>query len=385
MSSKGSNRSHVLVALRDNGATTRANLARATGIAPSTITSIVRELLIEGVVVESPTGPDVDPRSMGRRGKGLTLNPAAGIVVGVDFGFKHVRVVLCDLAHNIIASEQRILGDPHGSMDALEIASKSIDAILTDSNLPKSALLGAGVALPGPIRHDESDQVLDSAILSGWTGMTSGRISEILGMKVRIDNDANLAAVGEKAWGAARGIDNAIVIKFHSGIGCGLIINGAVVRSQGGVGEIGHVTIDERGPLCRCGKRGCLDSFASISAIFDALRPQYGDISLAELMDLLAKKDPGATRVVSDAADLVGTVVASACNLLAPQRVVIVGAMTQAGDVISRPIRSSMERNIAPGAPPEVLLGSLGNLHTALGGVAMALEQSDWFTHLDQE
>ncbi len=94
--------------------------------------------------------------------------------------------------------------------------------------------------------------------------------------------------------GAAQEVDDCIVIKFHSGIGSGLIIGGAVVRGpQGGAGEIGHTTVDERGPLCRCGKRGCLDSFASVPAILETLQPQHGELTLRDVMSLLADGDPG--------------------------------------------------------------------------------------------
>jgi len=134
--------------------------------------------------------------------------------------------------------------------------------------------------------------------------------------------------------------------------------------------------------LCRCGKRGCLDSFASIPSILESLRPQHGVISLRKLMKLLDQGDLGATRVVSDAAELVGTIIASACNLLAPQRIVVVGAMTEASDVILDPIRSAIIRNIGPGTIPDIEMGSLGNRHTAMGGVAMALEENEWFTHI---
>ena len=96
-------------------------------------------------------------------------------------------------------------------------------------------------------------------------------------MPVSIDNDANLAALGEHVWGAGRGCDDCVTVKFHYGIGCGLFVNGTLVRgAAGGAGEIGHTTVDERGPLCRCGKRGCLDTYAAIPAILDALGPQHG-------------------------------------------------------------------------------------------------------------
>jgi predicted NBD/HSP70 family sugar kinase len=209
--------------------------------------------------------------------------------------------------------------------------------------------------------------------------VTSPDVEQALGEPVSIDNDANLAALGEHVWGAGRGYDDCVTVKFHYGIGCGLFVNGTLVRgAAGGAGEIGHTTVDERGPLCRCGKRGCLDSYAAIPAILDALRPQRGPLTLAGLMALLAGNDPGAVRVVSDAAGLVGRQLAIACNLLAPQRVVVVGAMAEVGELVLGPIRAALRRDIAPNEPPELVVGALGTRHTALGAIALALDESDW-------
>ena len=100
-------------------------------------------------------------------------------------------------------------------------------------------------------------------------------------------------------------------------------------------------------------------------------------------MALLAGRDPGAVRVVGDAAELVGTHLAAACNLLAPQRVVVVGAMAEAGDLVLGPIRAALRRNIAPNRPPDLVLGTLGTRHTALGAIALALDESDWLPMTD--
>jgi len=369
----------VVRALREAGNLTRAELARSVGVSPATVTSVVGRLVTEGVLVESDDDPALEPPRPGRRGRGLTLNPACGAVLGIDFGFRHVRVLVCDLAHRVAASRELPLEESHASGEALAVTSHLIDTALEGSGFHREDILGAGIALPGPVLHQASDSVGLSSILPGWANVTNKVIEETLGFPVRLDNDANLAALGERKWGAVQNVDDCIVIKFHSGIGCGLIVNGTLVRgAQGGAGEIGHVTIDERGPLCRCGKRGCLDSFASIPAILNTMSLQHGQLTLRALMSLLNNGDSGAMRVVSDAAELVGKTVADACNLLAPQRIVVVGAMTEAGDLLLGPIRAALKRYVAPIQPPEVVLGSLGKQHTALGAAALALEDHDW-------
>jgi len=353
----------------------RAELARYAGVAPSTISGVVADLVVAGLVVGAPRS---EPSQLGRPGLRLTLNPRLGVVVGVEVGFSSLRVLLCDLAHTVVGVAECELRDLQASAAALAAARKLVDETLVDAGLTHDALIGGGVSLPGPVRR-HPDAVQPSAILPGWRGVTGDDIAAALGTAVSIDNDSNLAALGEHVWGAGRGCDDSVTLKFHNGIGCGLFVNGTLVRgANGGAGEIGHITVDDRGPLCRCGKRGCLETYTAIYAILDMLRPQHGELTLTQLMELLAARDPGAVRVVSDAAELVGTQLAATCNLLAPQRIIVTGPMAQAGALILDPIRTAIRRHVALSEAPEVVLGSLGNRHTALGAVALALDETDW-------
>jgi predicted NBD/HSP70 family sugar kinase len=377
-----SSRALVLTALRERGAMSRAELARYVRVSPSTISAVVQDLVADGLIVGSGVplagGSPAGAARTGRPGLRLTLNPGAGAVAGVEFGFRKLRVELCDLAHNMIGSRECDLPEAHASSGSLAAARRLLDQTLADAGLAHSALIGAGISLPGPVRQ-HPDLIKPSGILPGWRGVAGRDIEAALGVPVSIDNDSNLAALGEHVWGAGQGCTDCVTIRFHNGIGCGLFVNGTLVRgATGGAGELGHITVDERGPLCRCGKRGCLDTYAAIPAILDALAPQYGRLTIPALLDLLAGQDPGAVRVVSDAADLVGRAVATACNLLAPQRVIVLGPMARAGEIVLGPIRAALARHIAPNEPPEVVLGALGDRHTALGAIALALGETDW-------
>jgi len=183
------------------------------------------------------------------------------------------------------------------------------------------------------------------------------------------------------AQSTARDRATTITVKFHSGIGAGLIVNHQLVTgAHGGAGEIGHTTVDPRGAVCRCGKRGCLDTFASVPAILQALQTRHERIGVAELLELLARRDPGARRVVADAAALVGQAVGSACLLVAPDSVVVVGAMARAGESTLAPIRQAVQEAALPHVAnvPNVIHGALGDKHTALGAVALVLRHTGW-------
>lgn len=370
-----STRELVLTALRARGPMSRAELARCACVAPSTISGVVQDLLESGLIVASPHRDDA--AQPGRPGLNLTLNPRLGAVAGVEFCFDELRVLLCDLAHNVIGTAECELPHAHSSDTALAAAGRLMAEALAAAGLSRDGLIAAGVSVPGPVsRHP--DAVTPSAILPGWHGVTADEIAAALGVAVSIDNDSNLAALGEHVWGAGRGCDDSVTLKFHYGIGCGLFVNGTLVRGCGGAGEIGHIAVDERGPLCRCGKRGCLETYAAIPAIMEALRPQHGTLTLSQLMRLLAVRDPGAVRVAGDAAELIGMHLAAVCNLLAPRRVIVIGPMAQAGELVLEPIRTAIRRHIAPNAVPEIVLGSLGTRNTALGAIALALDETDW-------
>src|SRR6185437_14771756 len=243
-----STRELVLTALRARGPMSRAELARYAGVAPSTVSGVVQDLLEAGLVVASAHREDAG--QPGRPGLSLTLNPRLGAVAGVEFCFDELRVLLCDLAHDVIGTAECQLPHAHSSETALAAAGRLVGEALAAAGLGRGALIGAGVSVPGPVRR-HPDAVTPSAILPGWHGVSGDEIA---------------AALGEHVWGAGRGCDDSVTLKFHYGIGCGLFVNGTLVRGVGGAGEIGHIAVDERGPLCRCGKRGCLETYAAIPA-----------------------------------------------------------------------------------------------------------------------
>lgn len=369
----------MLAALRDAGSISRAELARRTSLAPSTITGLVQGLEAENLIFDA--GPSTDPQTRtGPKSRTLSINPALVTAVGVDFGFRTVRVLISDLAGRPLAIDSGQLPDGYDAPTGLATAAAVLDRVLGESGIARDSLLVAGVALPGPIDTVEQ-HVIESSILPGWGGYGAAEIGAAIGLPVVLENDANLAALGEHQYGAGRSVRNSLTVKFHSGVGAGLIVNGRLVSgARGGAGEIGHVEVDPRGPLCRCGKRGCLDTYAAVPSILSAMRPQHDIQTVLRLMELLNAGDAGADRVVRDAAEVVGRVVATASLLIAPELIVVVGAMSRAGDAVLDPIRDSLERQAIPdthGAPP-VVRGELGDRHTAMGAVALGLSSVGW-------
>ncbi|WP_217198011.1 ROK family transcriptional regulator [Streptomyces buecherae] len=375
------NLERVVRAVRMAGSLTQAEIARTTGLSAATVSNIVRELKDGGTVEVTPTSAG------GRRARSVALSGDAGIVVGVDFGHAHLRVAVGNLAHRVLAEETEPLDVDASAAQGMERAEALVGRLIAASGIAPDKVIGVGLGVPGPI--DVATGTLGStAILPGWAG-TNPRddLAARLGVPVYVDNDANLGALGELVWGSGRGVADLAYIKVASGVGAGLVISGQIYRGPGGTaGEIGHITLDESGPVCRCGNRGCLETFTAARYVLPLLHSSHGpDLTMERMVALAREGDPGCRRVVSDVGRHVGSGVANLCNLLNPSRVVLGGDLAEAGDLVLDPIRDSVARYAIPSAARQlsVLPGALGSRAEVLGALALVLSEMGDSTLLD--
>jgi len=196
----------------------------------------------------------------------------------------------------------------------------------------------------------------------------------------QVDNTANLAAIGELNAGALQGVQDAIHVKMSYGVGAGLIIDGSLYRgSAGTAGEIGHVTIDDRGAVCRCGNRGCLDTVVGSAAILDALRPTHGGVTLKDVISRALAGDTACQRVLGDAGDALGSALSAVVNLLNPQMISVGGQMARVGELLLGPARRTIERCALPSAGQSVTIvpGVLGDEADVIGALHLAHEMRE--------
>ena len=367
------NLERVLRAVRMAGSLTQAEIARTTGLSAATVSNIVRELKEVGTVVVTPTS------SGGRRARSVSLSADAGIVVGVDFGHSHLRVAVGNLAHRVLAEESEPIDTDASADQGFGRAETLVARLLEQTGFRTDKVIGVGLGVPGPI-DGETGALGSTAILPGWTGIAPGReLSSRLGMPVYVDNDANLGALGELVWGAGRGLSDLAYIKVASGVGAGLVISGQIYRGPGGTaGEIGHITLDESGPVCRCGNRGCLETFVGSRHVLNLLASSHGsDLTLSRVVQLAQRGDLGCRRVLADVGRQIGTGVANLCNLLNPRRVILGGDLAEAGDLVLDPIRESVARYAIPSAARQlsVVPGTLGGRAEVLGALALVMSE----------
>lgn len=347
---------------------TQADIARATSLAPATVSNIVRGLQAAGFV-ETTAGA-------GRRGTTVRIARGAGLVVGIDFGHRHVRVAVGDLAGTILAETSRGISPEHACEEGLVLAATMRDELLTGLAADLDGVVSIGLGLPAPVGAD--GLVVSSSILPGWVGVKADDVAaERLGKPVIVDNDANLGAVAEHRRGAGIGHSCMVFLKVSSGVGAGLIVDGRVFRGGAGTaGEVGHLTLDETGPVCRCGSRGCLEAYTSVTTVKELLAAQHPGATFGEIVAAARVGANASRRVIEDAGRQLGWGMAMVANLLNPTCLVVGGDMAQAGDMLLDAIRAGMRRHAlgSVGTSVEVRTALLGDRASVLGALLLALD-----------
>jgi predicted NBD/HSP70 family sugar kinase len=373
-------RARVFGFLAEAGPSSRAELARRTRLAPSTVSAVVSELQAAHLVVEPPDQPAPQARgAIGRPPVLVALDRTAGVALGLDFGKRHLRVVLADLAHQILAERHQPLDADLPAAQAIALAAGLVAEVLDEAGAREGSIVGIGMGLPGPV-HRPSGELGDSTILPGWVGVRAAEaMTAALGHAVEVENDASLGALSEWMWGAGRGANDLAYLKVATGVGAGLIVGGQPYGGSGGTaGEIGHTVIDPGGPICRCGNRGCLETLAGSAAVLTALRDTFdGPVSLPDVIARAREGHAGCRRAIGDAGAAIGTAAATLCNLLNPERIVVGGDLAPAGALLLAPLADSLARGAVRSAADdvEVLEGELGDRAEVLGAVALVLRR----------
>ncbi len=363
----------------------RAEIARRTELARSTVSEIVVELLRTGLIAEVGT----EASTGGRRPVVLQFQDQACGILGVEMGAAHVAVALTDLRGHVLAWDERrhpVRTDPDG---ARALILELCDAGIKAWRRGVRRLVGIGVAVPCPMdpRHPER---LSELVLPDWHGRHGFEVlSRRYGVPVLVDNDANLGALAEHWWGAGRGVDHFAYIKVATGVGSGHVIDGNIYRGATGVaGEIGHLPIDPHGSPCMCGLRGCLGTLVGQAALVERasrLLAEYPHSALAgspptvaAIEDAALAGDPMAVRIVREAAEYLGIAVAGMLNLMNPALVVLGGDLAPLGELLLGPLNETVRRRtlVSSIEAAEVRTSELGPQSVAVGAATLVLKSA---------
>ena len=310
--------------------------------------------------------------------------------IGIDLGGTYTKLALVN-AKGLISYRAKLSTLAYKSRAALMAAIVSeVRIILGKARLTPKALLGVGVGVPGLVDF-ESGLVRDLTNVPGWKNTPLKKIlRERLKIPVLVDNDVNLMALGESRFGAGRGARNLVCITLGTGVGGGIIINGKIYRgSSFSAGEVGHMPLKEDGLPCNCGGRGCLERYVGNRYLSDEMKNKIlsgrktaitelvsGDLSAItpEIICRAARKgDRLSMDFWNDVGERIGVVMSGVVDLLNPERLVIGGGMSDAGELLLKPIRQTIkERAMAvPNGAVKILKAELGNDAGIVGAAAL--------------
>jgi predicted NBD/HSP70 family sugar kinase len=365
-------RRYLLSTVEQLGSATRLELAEATGMSLSTVSTLAKRLVADGVLSETP----VPAAGVGRPSRTLTIAPVPGPVLGIDLGHSHLTVAVGNTSGHITAQETQTTDPGESSGRTLRRIAAIAATLLEPSGAAPSDLRAVAIGVPAPVdRH--TGRIASNNILPGWVDFAPAQeLTELLGVPVVLENDANLGALGERAAGAAVGIDDFLFVKVSSGIGAGLFLNGRIYHGgQGSAGEIGHLQVRPDGHLCRCGSRGCLETVVSLPHIIESLQPAYDQqVTLDYIRQLLADDDAGTARVLTDLGATIGHQLAGLCTALNPSAIVVGGTIGTLSPHVAQGITSAVGRSTQPFAARQltVVPSQLGDQAEIVGAIGLA-------------
>lgn len=362
------------------GPRSRAEIAAVTGLTRATVGSIVDELRSGGLLTEQ--GARV-PRGVGRPGIDVALDPSGGAGVGVEINVDGLSAVLVDLTGNVRHRASRP-GDQRDrrAADVLRAAARLVDEAIGEAERLGLVARGVGVAVPGLVDLDA--QVLRVAPNLGWREIAVPERMTRAGAgawpAVTLDNEANLAALGELWSGGAGSRDSFVLVNGDVGVGAGVVLDGRLHRgSRGFSGELGHLPVAPEGPECRCGARGCLEQVAGLDWILrtagleDLVRS--GVDPMSALVAELAAGDAGANAGVAAAGAALGVGISALVNLFDVDTVVLGGVYATLFPWLEQPVRAVVDRRVlsARWAPITVRASTLGRDAAVVGAARSAL------------
>ena len=365
------NKAAVLRLIRELAPVSRTDLVDAASLSPATVSGITAELLGDGYIIEHDTGKSTG----GRRPIPLTINREAGLAIGIKLTEQQIILVVTDFRGSVVERHNTPLGqrDP----DSV-VATITAEVAAVQERQQGRRVFGIGLGLAGAI--DRPSGYCRFSPFLNWRDVPLRSLLEArTGLPVVIENDVGTLTIAERWFGAGAGERDFIVVTLGRGIGLGMILDGHPYRgARGQGGEFGHTTIAPDGPLCTCGKRGCLEAIAGETAILQATRDVLGtDLTLAEAASLARSGQLAIREVFAGAGAALGLGLANLVNLLNPTLIIVSGEGAQTLDLVSDAMQQALDRHCFDGLLDDLRfdVDRWGDEAWAQGAASLLLEE----------
>lgn len=372
---KSVNKSIILNKIRTSAPISRAQIAKETKLTPPTVSSIVKELIEQDIVSES----DLGKSRGGRKPTMLLINSSAFYVIGVDAGPETVECILTDLSGRVMERIVNNIVIPITNEHFLSILKQGIHHILEVSRLSKENILGIGVAMHGVV-----DVETGTSLIAPNLNLTDvpirSEIEKAFGLQVKVENDARAMALGEYWFGGHGELDSMAAVNIGRGVGAGIVIEGKLYHgAQDLAGEFGHMTIDINGEVCTCGNRGCLQTFATGSAIgYRARKCIKDNIDTLTGEEVYLQAQSGDERymnVLQETGEIIGIGLTNFIHMMNPRKIVLGGGVMKSEKFLLPAIKQTLDQRVLTPAArqAEVVVTQLGDDATLLGAVSLLL------------
>jgi len=328
----------VLLEVLINGATSRAELARRTGLSRTSLTRLTRDLVELGLVEEGETNA---PNGRGRPSEILNLRPASAHFVGIKLTGEALYAVVTDLHANVIEIEER----PLVSRYVPDVVSQ-MSEMVTRFRETYPRLASVGICLAGDVEQVRGRSVVVGSHFLGWDDVPLASLVEAeTGLPIAVGNDVQSLTAAHHWFGAGVGRSSLVLIGLGAGIGAGIVVNGELVRgSRGHPGKVGHIPVRDSGPTCDRGHLGCASAYVTIPAILH----NAADTSFDRVIERAEAGDAVAKAAIDDAGHALGVVIAQLVNLIDPEKVIVTGE----GLIVARAGAASLDAALAEKLDP---------------------------------
>lgn len=375
---KSVNKSIILNKIRTDAPISRAQIAKDTKLTPPTVSSIVKELIEQGLVKESVLGESQG----GRKPTMLLINNQGFSIIGIDAGPEMIECVLTDLSGKIIQRTSSMLSIPITNAQFLDTLKACIYNVLQAASLNTKPIIGIGVAMHGVVEV-ETGTSLFAPILRLTNIPIKEELEKEFDLTVKVENDARAMALGESWFGDHGKLESMLAVNIGHGVGAGLVVDGKLYHGAYDIaGEVGHMTIDLHGEICECGNRGCLQTFITGPAIarrvikgMSQKQDDFRQITGEKIFDFAERGNEEFLAILKETGRIIGIGLTNLIHIINPQRIVLGGGVTKSEKYILPEILKTIEkRALTPQAKKtEIKITSLGEDATLIGAVSLLL------------